>query len=207
MTQIVPVIHIINKEQANANIQLCIKHNIKKVFLISHGYMLDSELLEFSTECKEKYGKLWIGVNLLGTRPEVVVSLNSIVDAFWIDQTITAEIMNRREFKGQIFGGLAFKYQPQPKDLENACKNAKIFTDVAVTSGSGTGKEISYIKLSAIRTYIGSHKLAVASGVNKNNAKNLSELASYLMVASSITNLKTELIIEDELVKLINSIK
>jgi hypothetical protein len=48
-----------------------------------------------------------------------------------------------------------------------------------------------------------SHKLAVASGVNKNNAKNLSELASYLMIASSITNLKTELIIEDELVKLI----
>ena len=61
-------------------------------------------------------------------------------------------------------------------------------------------------KLSRIRKSIGEHPLAVASGVNKSNIKNISEYANYALVASSITNYQDELIVSDKLKELMNEV-
>ena len=48
-----------------------------------------------------------------------------------------------------LFTGLAFKYQPQPSDIETACKEAIDATVIPTTSGAGarTGKEANLSKI------------------------------------------------------------
>lgn len=108
------------------------------------------------------------------------------------------ELENSKVF---FFGGLAFKYQPQPTDLESACNEAKLATDVACTSGTGTGKAPTTVKINTIRNYLGSHPMAIASGVSIENIDSYKGIVDYLLVASSITD-RNEMIIKDKLVQL-----
>lgn len=204
--EIIPVIHMINIEQVFANIETCVKCGIKKVFLINHVVTAD-KVLSAAKEVKIKYPELWVGINLLGVNTSNAICLpGKIVDGLWCDGTITLEDTTYRKFEGMLFGGLAFKYQRQPSDLEEACKNATITTDVATTSGPGTGKAASIAKIEAIRQYLGNHPMAIASGIAADNIENYMNLANYLLVASSITD-KNEMIIEDKLIELLNKLK
>jgi len=203
--EIIPVIHMINLEQVFANVETCVKNGIKKVFLINH-VVTAQDVLSAAKEVKIEYPELWVGVNLLGVPTTNVICLPNVVDGLWCDGTLTKEDANFRSFKGMLFGGLAFKYQRQPSDLEEACKNAALTTDVATTSGPGTGKAATITKIETIRGYLGSHPMAIASGVSADNVQNYMHLADYLLVASSITD-KDEMIIEEKLVELINKLK
>ena len=111
------------------------------------------------------------------------------------------EMIMERQIKGLVFGGLAFKYQKQPNDIELACKDAIKFTDVACTSGPGTGKAPSIEKIKTLKHYLGDHPLAIASGVSVDNVHLYAEYVDYLMVASSITD-KNEMINKDKLYQL-----
>lgn len=93
-------------------------------------------------------------MNPLGYYLEEALNINLNIDALWIDETVTTK---DKKFKGLIFGGLAFKYQKQPSNIELACKEATYFTDVACTSGPGTGKAPSIEKIQTIRKYLGNH--------------------------------------------------
>ena len=119
------------------------------------------------------------------------------LDGLWCDQTMTLEAYKNRKFKGLLFTGYDFKYQPKP--TENVDVISK-WTDVIVTSGTGTGKETPREKLNNL---VG-NTTAVASGVNKYNINNYN--TDYVLVASSITNWK-EIIEEDKLLELIAAVK
>lgn len=225
MGVIVPVIHILNWEQTKYNVDLCVNNGINKVFLINHSVGYDSldKLTNFAGAIKTTYPELWVGCNYLqlSTREAMtyVKNLNSKnftqIDGLWTDNAHIsvedaslneADLINAHKINGLYFGGVAFKYQKQPKpeDLKWVCENAMKYVDVITTSGPATGVGPSINKIVEIRNYIGDHKLAIASGINKSNIKDFSDYVDYFLVASSITNNSTELIDEKKLIELVN---
>ena len=205
--KIIPVIHYQSKTQLETNIQLCLDNNISQFFLIDHD--LDNyNLINKAFEMKAKYN-VWIGVNLLGVKTKDAISFNDIdgLDGLWCDTTLDLENTKKyRTFKGQYFGSLAFKYQPQPVDLEEASIESSLCTDVSTTSGPGTGKAATNYKISKIREYLKNHQMAIASGVNSENISDYKRIGvDYCLVASSIID-NYDYIIEDKLKKLLNSL-
>lgn len=187
MIKIIPVIHYNNNKQLNTNVRTCLKFGINDVFLIDHACDNDN-LIDEAKTLKINYPNLWVGINLLGVQTVDALQYNlENIDGLWSDQTISIDDFSKRTFKGLYFGGLAFKYQPQPTDLEEACANAKLTTDIATTSGPGTGKSATFYKLQIIRNFLNDHPMAIASGVDYSNIKQYSDLGiNYALVASSI---------------------
>lgn len=139
---------------------------------------------------------------MLGSTTEDALASEITVDGLWCDATISPQRAKEyRNFRGMFFGGLAFKYQPQPSDLKLACEEATLATDVATTSGVGTGRPADVQKIKDIRKFLGDHPMAIASGVSAQNIDNYKGLADYLLVASSITS-SSEMIIKDKLIEL-----
>ncbi len=216
--EIIPVIHIVDNKQVFTNVETCVKCGINKIFLIDHSGS-ERSLPSYSEEIKADY-KLWVGINLLGhdikkilTRAEEWALFNFHTDAIWSDEDLShlsvdelLDIKSKITYKGEYFGGLAFKYQRQPVDVRTACNNSKLITNVSVTSGSGTGSAPTKVKIQQLREHLGNHPLAIASGVSVDNIKSYIGLAQYAMVATSITDNK-ELIIEQKLTELINQTK
>jgi nicotinamidase-related amidase len=202
--EIIPVIHMLTKEQVIINVATCLSEGINKVFLINHN-LKNNELLSTAEMLKKTYPELWIGVNLLGMTTENAIQLDlSYIDAIWADDGLThlswaelKEVFALRKFKGLFFGGLAFKYQKQPLDLREACHKTT-FIDVPTTSGPGTGKAATRLKVQEIRNLLGSKPLALASGVDIDNIERYAGLVDYFLVSSSITD-KNELIDEKRL--------
>ena len=157
---------------------------------------------------KVKYPELWVGVNMLGVpAAEAIAKKLTDIDGLWCDESLSREdIVNHKVFEGLIFSGLAFKYQPQPEDLEQACKEAIRANIVATTSGTATGKAADVEKIKLISGYIGNNPMAIASGVSIDNINDYIGLVDYLLVASSITS-KGEMIFEDKLKELLKIIK
>lgn len=205
-TEIIPVIHMVNENQVMTNVKICVECGIEKIFLINHVVSVQ-DLLKCALRVKQEYPSLWVGVNMLGIPTHIALTnpLNGI-DGLWCDATITpSQAKLVRNFNGMFFGGLAFKYQPQPSDLKLACEEASQATDVATTSGAGTGKAADVEKIKTIREYLGNHPMAIASGVSAQNIDNYKGIADYLLVASSITS-SGEMIIKDKLIELKNKL-
>jgi uncharacterized protein len=204
-TEIIPVIHMTSEKQVLVNVKTCIDCGIRKVFIINHAVSVD-ELLKCARAVKEYYPSVGVGVNILGIDAETALSMKMpFVNALWCDETITAKKIQNRVFEGMVFGGVAFKYQPQPSDLGLACRESMVTTDVATTSGSGTGKPAHLHKIKLMREYLGEHPLAIASGVSAENVGDYVGLADYLLVATSITD-ANEMIVKEKLQKLISKI-
>jgi predicted TIM-barrel enzyme len=206
--KIIPVIHYQKPIQLETNIKIGIDNNIKQFFLIDHS--LDNiNLINKAFEMKSKYN-IWVGVNLLGMDTKLALSFKDIdgLDGLWCDSVLDVDNTKKyRTFKGQYFGSLAFKYQPQPNDLEQASLESSLCTDVSTTSGPGTGKEASFSKIVKIREYLKQHPMAIASGVNYKNIGEYKKIGvDYCLVASSIID-SDDYIIEDSLKKLLDAIK
>lgn len=207
-TEIIPVIHMIDEEQVFKNVDTCIKCGIEKVFIINHVVDVE-ELIECARKVKNMYPDLWVGVNMLGlTAEQSLIRPSFGINGIWCDSSLrnskySLSLLDayKRTCNGIFFGGLAFKYQPQPTDLKSACEESKLVTDVATTSGSGTGKPATTFKIKTIREYLGDHPMAIASGISADNIHLYKDLANYLLVASSITD-KNEMIIQDKLMEL-----
>ena len=223
--EIIPVIHYVDHEQVMFNVDLCVSMGIESIFLINHNFTSQAieELCKAILDVKEKYPTLWVGVNFLGIENRAALALGRRhgVDGLWCDNAnICTPNIDLIEYyfymaneSGEkaltYFGGVEFKYQKQPKteDLPWVYEQASKYIDVITTSGEGTGKEIDLNKLKRIRETIGEDKLlAVASGVNKDNIKEISQYANYYMVASSITEPNSEYIIREALQNLINNL-
>lgn len=204
-TEIIPVIHMLNKNQVLTNVKICIECGIKKIFLINHQ-VSEQDLIECANIVKNEYPSLWVGINILGISTESAINKNLQFDGLWCDATISSDDVKKyRNFKGLFFGGLAFKYQPQPKDLKIACDDAILATDVATTSGVGTGKAANVDKIKTIREYLGEHPMAIASGVSSENIHNYKDIVDYLLVASSITS-TNEMIYKEKLIELLSKL-
>ncbi len=203
-TEIIPVIHMINQNQVLTNVKTCIKVGIKKVFIINHQ-STSEELIKCASYIKELYPDLWVGINMLDIRVDDAILYDFNFDGLWCDQTLSVESSKARKFRGMLFTGLAFKYQPQPTDIEAACKEAIDATVIPTTSGAGTGKEANINKILNIRNILGQHPMAIASGVNVENIESYKGVVNYLLVASSITS-KSEIIYKEKLEELLEKI-
>lgn len=204
-TELIPVIHMINQNQVFTNVKTCVESGVEKVFLINHQ-TTSEELIKCALLVKERYPDLWVGVNMLDKYAEDAILYDFNLDGLWCDQTIDLESYKHRKFKGMLFAGLAFKYQPQPKDIELACQESILTSDVSTTSGPGTGKAAGLAKIIELRKYLGDHPMAIASGVDVNNVDLYKGLTNYLLVASSITS-RSEIIDKDKLVELLEKLK
>jgi len=224
--EIIPVIHIIDEHQVVENIRTILNCGINKVFFIDHngGY---KRPIMFAKDCKYNVKKwcgtdLWVGVNMLGCDAKKLLCGEEIrnisydlsgIDGLWSDdglshltETELLDIKANITYKGQFFGGLAFKYQSQPIDSLTACEHSKIITDVSTTSGVATGKAPTVVKIEGLRHYLDKHPMAIASGVSVDNIKSFIGLAQYVLVASSITD-HNELIVKEKLNNLIEASK
>jgi predicted TIM-barrel enzyme len=72
-----------------------------------------------------------------------------------------------------------------------------------VTSGPATGVAANISKIKNMKECVGDDPMAIASGVNVENKSVYSQYIDYLLVASSITDGTTELIIESKLKELL----
>lgn len=211
---VIPVIHVLNKQQVFYNIETCLSLDINQIFLIDHSNYSDpQDLINLGLEVKSEYPNIWCGINPLGVSTDIALSipeLNKGISGLWCDAALSEKnVIENRVFKGKYFGSLAFKYQPQPHDLKLACEEATRSTDVATTSGPGTGKAANLKKIIEIREYLGNHPMAIASGVSEDNIKIYSDLGvDYVLVASSILIPDySELINPILLEKLLNKLK
>ena len=91
------------------------------------------------------------------------------------------------------FGGVAFKYQREVRDLEAACRIAREHVDVVTTSGSGTGHVPPVEKISRMKRALGDWPLAIASGITPENVKDYLPVADCFLVSTGIGKSFTEL--------------
>lgn len=215
MKRLIPVIHLLNEDQVKENIEICLVNNINQIFLINHQSSYIS-LLKTAQHVKQKYPDLWVGLNMLDVHPsgvlEAIDEFYSVdtINGLWFDRTLTLDHINKNiQFKGEIFSGLNFKYQKQYSDDEliDVINILKQTSTVACTSGNGTGIEANIDKIKKIKELVGvDFPLALASGVSVDNIDTYLPYVDNFLVASSITDNKTEIINSNKLKKLYNKI-
>lgn len=214
-----PVIHPTTKETALGSIQTAVESGADGIFLINQG-MSTSQVLNFIPKLHLRHHSLWIGVNLLGTEPEEVISLvaDLPVGGIWSDNADIDERSNaqpagerfrqarrRSGWAGLYFGGVAFKYQRNVPDalLPDAARNASPWMDVITSSGPGTGCAASVEKAKALRDGAVTHPLALASGVSPENVAGFLPYVDAYLVASEIETAKYSGILVPERAKLL----
>jgi predicted TIM-barrel enzyme len=186
---LLPVVHPVTWDDALASVAVAHDAGVKGVFLIDQG-MQAPEVLRLVMTVRERWPRLWVGVNLLAYRPDVALrrALDACagrIDGIWSDNAAVDELAadhpaaqrfvdTRRErgWNGLYFGGVAFKYQREvpPERLGRAAEAALPFVDVVCTSGPGTGKAADVAKVAALRAGLGAHgAMALASGVTAEN--------------------------------------
>lgn len=190
MAQVLAVIHSRPKD-ALENAIVAMNCGCDGVFFISHGDMTPAELLYLSDSDVFPNPQ---GVNLLGF--SVVDAMNMVgsrASMLWSDytpsglerETLEAE-KHDMSFSGLFFGGVAFKYQPQPSDLLKAAEDVRGFVDVLTTSGDGTGHAPEVEKLAVLAEGFG-NKIAVASGVTPENVVPMLPYLSHILVSTGIS--------------------
>lgn len=190
MAQVLAVIHSRPKD-ALKNAITAMSCGCDGVFFISHGDMTPAELLYLSDSDVFPNPQ---GVNLLGF--SVVDAMNMVgsrASMLWSDYTpsgLERETLESEKhdmsFSGLFFGGVAFKYQPQPSDLRKAAEDVRGFVDVLTTSGDGTGYAPEVEKLAVLAEGFG-NKIAVASGVTPENVVPMLPYLSHILVSTGIS--------------------
>jgi len=214
-SNIFAVIHVREKSEAFVNADLAIKCGCNGIFFISHGELTSSSIIDITTDYDFDYRKydVRLGINLLGERvADVVNDIACYVDMLWSDYAPSGD--ERQEFTKkraehlccfEFYGGVAFKYQPQPSDLLLAAQEARGVIDVLTTSGVGTGHAPDIAKLAILAEGF-EKKIAVASGVTPDNAVEMLPYVDHFLVATGISkNFHT--IDEDKCKALVNAIR
>lgn len=201
-----PVIHPVSEATAVASIEVAVQSGADGIFLINQG-MSESEVLDFVPRVRRRHEHLWIGVNLLGFRPEDVLEqiAGLPVGGIWsdnagIDEAAEAQPAGeqfrqaRQKFawSGLYFGGVAFKYQRRVPDaqLPEAARKAVSWMDVITSSGPGTGDAATVEKARTLRSGAGLHPIALASGVSPENVDGFLPYVDAYLVASEIETAK-----------------
>lgn len=197
---LLPVVHPVDAPTALASVQTAVDAGADGVFLINQG-MDDARLLAFIPEVARRFPGLWIGINLLGTRPEDVPGkIRGLpVRGIWSDNAGIDEAASeqpagerfrqgRGGWDGLYFGGVAFKYQRPvaQADLASAARAAVPHIDVITTSGAGTGIAADTTRIEAMRQGAGDHAMGLASGVTPENVASYLPLVDAYLVATGI---------------------
>ena len=208
-TVILPVIHVLDNEQAERNVRFVIGGGAQGVFLINHDFPPES-FLPIIRHLRSVFPQLWLGVNFLAiTGKDAFPVLGELersgclVNAYWADnaridetrspedQPEASEIEKARQqsdWSGLYFGGTAFKKQREvpPDKYGEAARIACNWMDVVTTSGIATGHAADQSKIVDMRAGCGDTALALASGVTPENAADYAKDADCFLVATGI---------------------
>ena len=199
---VLPVIHVLDTEQANGNIRILVGEGASGCFLINHDFGV-APLLPIIREVRSAWPSLWMGVNFLSvTGRDAFPILGGLetsdcpIEAYWaddaqIDETgqdlsearQIAAVRAASGWQGLYFGGTAFKKQRpvEPARWQDAAREAVPFMDVVTTSGVATGEEADLRKVRDFRAGTGDAPLALASGVAPENARNYADVDAFLV--------------------------
>ncbi len=199
---ILPVVHAKDLKQVVSNIAVAREAGADGVFLINHriSYL---ELLYIYEFASAKFPDFWMGVNFLDLTPlgvfEMIFKKGIRVRGIWTDNAQIDEFGNCQDepedikmyiriynWKGLYFGGVAFKYQREVKEIEKAARIAMHYMDVITTSGPATGEPAEIEKIRRMKSVIGRKPLAIASGITPENARNYL-MADCFLVATGIS--------------------
>ncbi len=198
------VVHVSSMIDSSKNILIAKDSGADGVFLINHGGSTQRDVEHLIVLMKVALPKFWIGANFLGSSTlEALQYLPRKADGLWVDNAnieglIQEGIHGKRyehlmcsaygkKWDKLYFGGVAFKYQPTPKDIEGEAKSATEYLDVVTTSGEGTGMPPSIKKIETMRNAIGSFPLAVASGMTPENVSAYKDLVDCFLVSTGIS--------------------
>ncbi len=204
-----PVIHVLDAEQAKRNIQAAIDVGCPGVFLINHDFEKE-KLFPIIREMRQKFPDYWIGVNFLAVTGKFAFPIlgqlqaeGVQVDGYWADdariderrsdddQPEAEEIADIREksgWNGLYIGGTAFKKQREvaPAQYGKSARIAARYMDVVVTSGVATGHAADVDKINTFRKNCGDTALGLASGITPQNAAEYADAVDLFMVATGI---------------------
>lgn len=186
---VLPVIHVVDLEQAARNVQIARDGGADGVFLISHTYE-NAELTRILRVLKGLHSRFFLGLNLLGES-----SMHAYEGAFsaganglWVDNPGLINLKNQGLL---YFGGVAFKTQPHVADncLAGHVQRASEIMDVVCTSGPSTGVPEDARRLRIMSDALaGRAPLAVASGVTPRNVReHLDAGVQALLVATGVS--------------------
>lgn len=208
---VLPVIHVLDAEQATENMNIAFGEGAPGVFLINHDFPKE-ELLPILGVVRERCPEAWIGVNFLAVTGlhafPLLADLSRMdiaVNAYWADnaridehspedrQTEADAIDEARSasaWRGLYFGGTAFKAQRPvtPEFFDVVARIAARHMDVVTTSGVGTGIAADMSKITAFRRTLKDRALAVASGITPENAAGYAPYVDAFLVATGINH-------------------
>lgn len=198
---LLPVVHVVGREQALANARLARDGGADGVFLISHGHITDEELVAIYRDVRAAHPDWWVGLNALSWTPErLFATIGHGVQGVWSDDALIDETRDEQPAAGRVvevqrghgwdglyFGGVAFKYQRQVRDLAAAARQAQRWMDVVTTSGPGTGQAASPAKIRTMKQALGDFPLAVASGVTAENVGDYLPWADCFLTATGVS--------------------
>ncbi len=198
-----PVIHCESREQTLRNVELLSSLAIQHCFLIGHSLSY-RRLISIYEDVKHEYPHFWLGINFLDLNAESSVeAAPDGVNAIWVDdlgideyaevQELASKVHEKKHENVLLFGGIAFKYQREVRDLVKVAREAVKFCEVPTTSGDGTGVPASVNKIRMLKNAIGDKPLAIASGITPDNVYHYMDYISYYLVATGISDSFTEL--------------
>lgn len=202
MKRVFPVIHAVTEEQVAQNAKIAADAGADGVFVINHGFA-PAELVPLIDVALKHIP--WVGANFLGLGPVSAMQLiadraqglwtdNARIDDESEDQPHAQAVLDLRQervWDGEYFGGVAFKYQQQPKSVYQAALKAASYMDVVCTSGPGTGQAAHLDKIRSMREalddWMCKARLGIASGVTPDNVENYLPYVDDYLVATGIS--------------------
>lgn len=204
---VLPVIHVLDIDQAMKNVRVAMSAGAQGVFLINHDFDRE-QLLPIIRAVRVECPWLWLGVNFLAVTGKDAFPIlgkleneGAFVDAYWADDARIDErevtqseanaiddVRKRSGWSGLYFGGTAFKKQREvdPADHAHSAELACNHMDVVTTSGVATGQAADLSKIKVFREACADHPLAVASGITPDNVAEYAPLLDAILVASGI---------------------
>ena len=206
---VLPVIHVLDHDQAYRNIVIAKLGGCPGVFLINHDFEKE-KLLPIIKSIRAEFPDYWIGINFLAVTGEFAFPILGAlqtegirVDGYWaddaciderrpVDEQIDAaridQVRQNSGWKGLYIGGTAFKKQREvsPSDYAYSAQLATQHMDIVVTSGVATGQAADVEKIKTFRENCGHTSLAIASGITPENAGEYKKNVDLFMVATGI---------------------
>jgi len=208
---VLPVIHVLDSDQARKNIEAAQDGGCPGVFLINHDFEKE-KLVPIIKDMRRAFPDYWIGVNFLAVTGKYAFPIlgdlqaeGVRVDGYWADdarmderraeddQPEAAEIAAIRQasgWDGLYIGGTAFKKQRDvdPSQYGKSARIATQYMDVVVTSGVATGHAADVGKIETFREHCGDTALGLASGITQQNAAQYADAVDLFMVATGINH-------------------
>lgn len=197
---VLPVIHFLDPRTALSEAQIAFDCGADGVFLISHNGD-DDALFAPAGAIKGRHPDKLVGLNLLARSPEDCIrAVDDLkIDLAWIDNPgVTSRgiseagralaDLHAEHRHIQLFGSVAFKYQPLEPDPPAAAIRAWSHGMIATTSGTATGSAPDAAKIAAMRAKLGHDvPLAIASGMSPENVHLFTPYATHFLVSTHVS--------------------